>query len=190
MYESVGERLSYCRSLLGFSRQDFVAKFGGLSVPTLSRWELNYNLIPATKLNKLVEFFKKNGIEVSVEWILLNIGQAPINTNLQSFDKLNFDEISYITLYNLRNNVIDFEISQINNSFFEPLLYNGDYVGGVRTSNLETLNNKLCYVYIDKFIYAGIFNFIEMTITNFYKQTLKISSSSRIGAISCISKRL
>jgi transcriptional regulator with XRE-family HTH domain len=189
MYNTVGERISYCRNLLGISRREFVNAFGKITLPTLSRWELDYTAIPTLKLDSLINFFQLNGIDVSAEWILSNNGHPPINTNLQSLDKLNFDELAYITLSNLKNNIEHFEIYQINNNFFEPMLYNGDYVGGILNNNLEMLVNKLCYVIQDKMLYAGIFNFDRTAIFNYYKQSIKINDTSKIGVISWIAKR-
>jgi transcriptional regulator with XRE-family HTH domain len=190
MFESAGERLSYCRNLLGISRHDFANKFGEISVPTLSRWELNYTAIPKIKLENLIKFFKSNGIDVNAEWILFNKGHPPINVNLKSLDNLNFDEISYLTLSNLKNNIPNLEVYQINNNFFEPIIFNGDYIGCMEFSNLEILTNKLCYLFQDRMLYAGIFNFTQMNITNFFKQSIKVDDNTKIGAISWIAKRL
>ncbi len=190
MYKTSGERLSYCRSLLGLSRRQFAEAVGGISVPTISRWELNYTAITRPKLEEIVQFFRNHGIEVTSEWIISNSDQPPINTNLQDLNKLNFDELSYITLTNLKNTIENFEIYQINNNFFEPIIYNGDYIGGVCDNNLEKLTNKLCYVVHDKMVSVGIFNYSQMCIVNFFKQPINITPTVKIGAVSWLAKRL
>lgn len=189
MYKTIGERITYCRNLLGISRREFVEAIGDLSLPTLSRWELNYTEISKPKVEILVNFLKQSGIDVGVEWILTENGQAPINRNLVDFEKLNFDEISYITLSNLKNQIENFEIYQINSNFFEPVIYYGDYIGGLPHSNFEMLTNKLCFIIQNKLVSIGIFNFEHMNISNIYKQTIKIDVITKIGAVLWLAKR-
>lgn len=189
MYDTIGERISYCRNLLGISRDELACSSKVASVATLARWELDYTEIPKLKLEKLIEFFQLNGIDVNIGWILFNNGRSPINTNLQKIDSLNFDELAYVTLSNLKSTIENFEICQINNNFFEPILRSGDYIGGISDNNIETLTNKLCYIEHDKMLSVGIFNFEQMGIVNFFKQIIKINNTTRIGAVSWIAKR-
>ena len=60
MFNSIGERIVYCRGILGYSRKEFAEQMNGISLPTLSRWELNYVRIPDKQLDKLVVFFNEN----------------------------------------------------------------------------------------------------------------------------------
>lgn len=68
MYDNIGERISYCRNLLGISRPKLVKKIGTVSIASMNRWELNLVTIPDHQIIKLVDYFNNNGIIVSAEW--------------------------------------------------------------------------------------------------------------------------
>jgi len=136
-----------------------------------------------------VNFFNQNGIEVSADWVNLRNDQPPINKNLQNIDHFNFDDLAYLTLSALKNSIQGFEIYQLNSNFFEPVLYTGDYIGGVINSNLEMMTNKLCYTVQNKNIFVGIFNFERMAISNLFKQVIQIELSTSIGVVTWIAKR-
>jgi transcriptional regulator with XRE-family HTH domain len=189
MYETIGERITYCRNLLGLSRREVVLLFGSITLPTITRWELNTTNIPTKRLKDLVIFFNANGIMVNEDWLLNGKGAQPVNKNLQSANSLNFDEIAFVNLSSLKSYIQDFEILQINTAFFEPILYNGDYIGGIFQNNIQNLNNKMCFILQNRLITVGIFNDENLILTNFYNQKIKLDSEFKIGQILWTAKR-
>ena len=67
MFDTIGERITYCRSLLGMTRNDLAEKLGGVvSLPTIARWELNTVIPSLKKIDILVSFFISQGISVKI----------------------------------------------------------------------------------------------------------------------------
>tara|TARA_Y100000588_G_C14165272_1_gene886628 strand:+ start:332 stop:517 length:186 start_codon:yes stop_codon:yes gene_type:complete len=54
---SVGDRITYCRSSLNLTRKELANNWGGASIPTLARWELNTVNIPKKKIRFISEIF-------------------------------------------------------------------------------------------------------------------------------------
>lgn len=167
MLNSIGERIAFCRGLLGFTRKEFVNQFKIVTLSTFARWELNTINIPEQKIKKLIEFFNNSGILVKSEWIRYNEGIPPINITLKNFEANNFDEIVYLALNSVSQKIKDFKFFQINNNFFDPILKYGDYVGGITIkNNYEALNNKLCFIKTENEVAAGIFDIISSKLKN------------------------
>ena len=190
MFNTPGERVTYCRGLLGYTRSMLVSEIPGISLSTISRWELGYNEIPETKFDKLVSFFNDKGISVHSNWIKNGTGMPPINTNLNDISNNNFDEISYLTLSNLKQQIKDFEFKQITTNFFNPIFSYGDYAGGVVKENLKLLDNKLCFVISQTDVDVGIFLFNELCIKNFNNEKKYYNNTNIItGEIIWTAKR-
>ena len=113
LLDTQGKRLTYCRILLGLSRQNLIDELGEFTIKTIFRWENDYNQIPDKKLIKLINFFVSKGIQVSVNWMINGIGIHPIHKNIQDIETYNFDEIVYITLSQAKSYIKNFEIFQI-----------------------------------------------------------------------------
>lgn len=189
MFETIGERICYCRNLLNLSQREFAIEFD-LSKPTISRWESNLVKIPIKRLNTLVELLKNHGILVSTHWINTGIGTPPINQNAETIDTLNFDEIAYLTLNNIRQKIKDFEILQLNTKFFEPIFAYADYVAGVPTNDKSSLNGKLCFVVTSKDIIAGIYNYTDKTLKNVFDKLYYLNDNIfTIGEVLWSAKR-
>lgn len=189
MYETIGERICYCRNLLNLSQREFAIAFD-ISKPTITRWESNSVKIPANQINVLVEKFKKYGILVSTKWLLTGVDTPPINENAAELHTLNFDEITYITLNNLKLKIKNFEIFQITNKFFEPILGFADYVAGIPSENKISINGKFCFVITNKDVTVGIYNHTDQTIKNIFEQVYPIKDKIlTIGEVLWIAKR-
>jgi transcriptional regulator with XRE-family HTH domain len=191
MFETLGDRITYCRSLLGVTRKDLSAKLGEvISLPTLSRWEL-YNVQPSSKkISFLVGLFNKYGLNVTEEWIIKGEGLPPISIHLQDFQESDFDIISYNTMTNLRKIIKNFHFSQINNNFFRPLLAYGDYIGGIITDNYSSINGKLCFLCSESLTIAGILDHTKRIVTNLNGEIQEINITEfSIGEIQWISRR-
>ena len=130
-----------------------------ISKTTMTRWELDTIEIPNKKLIQLIEFLKQKQLHVTIEWFSFGIGVEPIIGNRENLQKLNFDEISYNTLCNLKNQINNFEILQLNTNFITPFLNAHDYVGCVFTNDYVSLDQKFCVWVTDKEIIAGIYNY-------------------------------
>lgn len=191
---SIGERISYCRNLLGISRAMLCSELVGLSVPTLTRWELNMVKIPPKRMTLLVDYFSKQNILVTKDWLLFGKGQPPTNLNLKNIQELNFDDIVNQTFLNLRAKISDFSYYQVNNNFLAPFVTSGDYVGGVATNSYENIINKLCFLKGDNLFYVGIASSLyddTINIFNCNNQEKKIDSNKidEFGEIQWMVKR-
>ena len=154
---TVGERINYCRGLLNISRKKMSDMLGDVSVPTLSRWELNVVITPDKKIAKIVDFFHKHGISVSEKWIMTGEGDRPINSNARELEHYCFDELSHEVFFNLEDKIKDFYFKQMVNNFFNPIIKFGDYVAGIKRNSKNDLIGKLCFFSSQQWLYAGIF---------------------------------
>ncbi len=118
MFSTIGDRIVYCRGFLDCTRKEFATQLGDVSLPTLSRWELNYVKIPQKKLERLVHFFNQKGIRVDIDWIRSGQGLPPINLNLKDFQDIKFDEISYSIMIGLHKTIKNFQFKQLNSNFY------------------------------------------------------------------------
>jgi hypothetical protein len=188
--QTTGDRLIYCRGLIGFDRKDLLNAIGnGTSSSSLARWELNQTAIPKSKLKLLVDTFLEHNIRVSIDWLKSGIGVPPINLNLQNLRHLNFDDLTYPILFKLHQNIKDFHFKQVNNNFFSPIVSYGDYVAGVNTDP-KLLDNKFCFM-IDKNVTVGNFSFTEMSLKNINNEYIYIENIETVilGEIIWIARR-
>lgn len=167
MFNTLGERITYCRNLLGLARNEMAEKMAGaISLPTLTRWELNTVTPSSKKIEALNNFFLSQGLTVSLEWLQGGRDFPPLSMDLKKFDSTHFDEIVYTTLVDIRNKIKDFYFQQVNSNFFRPILSFGDYVGGIAETNKKLLDNKLCFLCTESVATAGIYNYKDNVIQN------------------------
>lgn len=178
-FDTIGERICYCRNLLNLSQRDFAEEFK-ISKSTITRWESNEVKISDSRLQTLAESFGKYGILVTANWLNHGVGEPPINQNAAPLDVYNFDEITYLTLNDLKLKIKNFEIYQLTSKFFEPVLSYADYVAGVATDEKSYLNGKLCFVVTSKDVLVGVYDFIEQTLKNFFGKTIDIKNNTLI----------
>jgi transcriptional regulator with XRE-family HTH domain len=192
MFETLGDRITYCRSLLGLTRKGLSDQIRAeISLPTLTRWELDNTEQPNTKkIMLLVDFFKNHGLNVTKEWITKGLGLPPISIHLKDFQDGDFDIISYNTMATLRNRIKHFHFAQINNNFFRPILAYGDYIAGIITENFSAINGKLCFFCSESHTIAGILDYTKKNIINLNGEIQDINFSEySIGEIQWISRR-
>jgi transcriptional regulator with XRE-family HTH domain len=175
LLNTLGARISFCRGMLGLTREKFIENFGIITLSTLARWELNTINIPESKLCLLYNFFLKNGLLLKLEWLRYGEGMPPINVSKTNLNTLNFDEITYTILSLVRKKLNNFKFYQINNTLYEPIIKFGDYIGGIEIlENFISLHNKFCYLKLNNEILIGIFNYECSTliynnnVTNIY----------------------
>lgn len=191
MFDTIGERITYCRSLLGMTRNDLAEKLGGVvSLPTIARWELNTVIPSLKKIDILVSFFISQGISVSTDWVKNGEGYPPISIDLKKFDSSQFDELAYSTLVSIRNIVKDFFFQQVNSNFFRPVTSFGDYVGGIIESNKKLIDKKLCFVSSENHVTAGIYNYEMDGISNISGEVYQLNGQDvKIGEVQWIIRR-
>ena len=192
--KTVGERLNYCRSLLGKSRKEVIDDIRIISLPTLSRWELNTTKIPEKKVDILIRYFSENDILVSREWLMSGLGHSPIDGNLQEFNQKNFDDLALGSLFSLKKEIKDFWFSQVSNNFFSPLASFGDYVGGISkkasTDVFTILKDKICFIYKNKEVFVGILRLNnQVVIENTRNENITIEDDHMIGEMQWLVKR-
>lgn len=193
---SIGDRITYCRSSLCLTRKELIDKWGEASVPTLARWELDTVLIPNKKLISLVEFFQSQGLFVIENWIKDGYGTPPVllKSELEEFD---FDCLAQEKLLDLNRQIKHFAFGQVKNNLMAPIIKYGDYIGGSNLLNeieISTLIGEL--IFIKKSgsgFLVGILEDIqkEITIRNFsnIKEIIKGTQIDLLGRIQWIIRR-
>lgn len=187
---TIGERLSYCRNVLGLSRPELVSAIKNLSVTTLSRWELNYIDIPILQLERMHKFFNKSGILVSLEWLESGLGSPPINSNLLPAEKYNHDEITYFVYSSLKKNIENIENFIVTNNFLEPFINKGDYVLCVKKKLSLELSSKICYTIDDNGLTVGYLDFRTKSLYNILNQDTTKKITNNFGQVLFISKQM
>jgi len=187
MNSLVGDRIKFCRNLLGMTRQEFVLKIGDISPATLERWEYNKIIPSKLKLKQLVCFFNEHNLSVSIEWLIEGIGVSPLN-KISHESSYNFDEYTYITLDRLKQYIPNFTILMCNSNNYAPLINFGDYIGVVFTKKNDKLNNKLCCILKDNILFFGIYTTHIDSLRDLENNMIEVENSE-IGEILWISKR-
>ena len=111
VFNSIGERIIFIRSALRITR-NYLKNEYNISDNTLRTWE-NNKVVPSKKsLGPLIYAFKKEGINVSLDWLETGFGQIPIfNAALETVydehpEKISLDLISsddHRALYEIKN---------------------------------------------------------------------------------------
>lgn len=186
-YETLGERICYCRNLLGLTQREFAVELD-VSKASITRWEIDGVKIPPKQILALIEFFNSRCLLVSHGWLTRGVGTIPILQHITSLEKLNFDELTYVTLNHLKK-INNFEFYQINTKFFEPILSYADYVAGVCVSDKQTLNNKLCFAITPIDIIVGFFDFTCLQLKNINNEIYQLADDFVIGEVLWMSRR-
>ncbi len=145
---SVGDRITYCRSSLNLTRKELANNWGGASIPTLARWELNTVNIPKKKLDSLVKFFNENNLLVNSNWIINGEGVPPVNLSPDIFDDIDFDTLAQETLLSINQKQSNFCFGQVKNNILFPFVKYGDYIGGIKYNdqNISPLQGEFIFV--------------------------------------------
>lgn len=191
MFDTIGDRITYCRSLLRLARNEMAKEVAvNISLPTLARWELNTVSPSLKKIQILADFFVKKGIDVSAEWLKKGEGYPPISLELNKFDVGQFDELAYSVLIGVRNKIRDFYFQQVTSNFLRPIITFGDYIGGVSEENHKSLDNKLCFLYPSDIVTAGIYHHNDNALVNLSGEEYVVSNHEiKIGEIQWIIRR-
>ncbi|WP_298624494.1 hypothetical protein [uncultured Legionella sp.] len=128
LINSIGDRITYCRSSLQLTRKELIDEWEGASVPTLVRWELGTVKIPAKKIPSLVIYFNSKGLIVTESWISQGSGTPPILINEQIFEEIDFDSLAQENLLDLNRKTKNFLFGQVKNNLLSPYIRYGGSV--------------------------------------------------------------
>lgn len=164
---TIGDRITYCRSTIGLTRKELAELWGEVSVPTLSRWELDSIEPTHKKISLIVDFFSSKGLIVSPEWIQSGQGLAPSHLNMSEFTEDDFDALCEQNFLSLNQKIRNFAYYKVTSNFFAPMVRYGDYVGGVRIeANLADCINSLVFVAQENTVHVGFLDNVNVdTIT-------------------------
>ena len=188
IFNTIGERVCYCRNLLGLTQNEFAILFN-ISKPTVARWELNIVETPHKKIKLLVQFYLQHNLLVSEEWLLLGIGIEPYLASTADKPILNFDEVTFKIFNSLRFDNESLDLYQITSNFMNPIIQYADYIVGEKNSNKESLNNKVCFFEKQTEINVGIYNSLDHRITNYFGEIIILQEHDTLGEVKWIIKR-
>ena len=196
---SIGDRITYCRSSLGLTRKELSENWGGASVPSIARWELGTVKIPEKKLLSMIHYFYENGLVITGNWINNGVGTPPLLIQNDQFMELDFDSLAQETLLNINMQQQGFIFGQVRNNLISPIIKYGDYVGGVSVPNylekdiLRSFTDELVFLKKGIGLLVGIFKEIqhEILIRNFSGAFEAVSTGNleAVGRIQWIIRR-
>lgn len=194
---TIGDRITYCRSSLYLTRKELSEKWGIASIPTLARWELNTSKIPIKKLISLIDFFHTHGLFVTESWLIDGIGSPPLLLKSDQFDELDFDTIAQEKLLDINRQVKNFIFGQVKNNLMTPIIKYGDYMGGVDIINnaeLYSLQGEL--IFLKKKVTGIVVGILkecinQISIKNFDKtvEFIEIEHVESLGKIQWLIRR-
>lgn len=186
---SMGDRITYCRSSLQLTRKELVDDWGGASVPTLVRWELGTVKIPTKKIPTLVSYFNSKGLIVTQSWISEGFGAPPILMGEQIFQEIDFDSLVQESFLAINRKIKNFVYGQVKNNLLSPYLRYGDYAGGniVPLDFLPTLCGDIILLKIANGLSVGVLERCEnqLILRNFERS---VQSSFSIDMIELVGK--
>ena len=155
---SIGDRITYCRSSLNLTRKELAKRWGGASIPSLARWELNTVTIPQKKLESLVEFFNERGLLVNIDWVNRGEGIPPVNLGSDIFNEVDFDALAQESLLSINQKQGNFCFGQVKTNVLFPFVKYGDYIGGIKylDKNISSLQGEFIFVLNGSDMFSGI----------------------------------
>lgn len=191
---TLGERILFCRSLLDLTRPELIKDLKIVSESTYARWELGTIKIPEKRILQLVDYYSSKGMIVASEWLRYGTGNIPFFITDNFINKVNFDEIAFLTAEKLKTKIDKFIYFQINNTFYDPVINYGDYVGGIQREDIKLLDAKLCFFKNNDGILVGIFHYSSKNkgrITNCsnISKEIIITQGTIMGGVNWIMKR-
>lgn len=196
LINSVGDRITYCRSSLQLTRKELINEWAGVSVPTLVRWELETVKIPIKKIPSLVNYFNMKGLIVTESWILQGVGALPILMREQTFEEIDFDSLTQENYLTLNQKIKNFVFGQVKNNLLSPHIRYGDYVGGSKSplSVLSSFCGEMIFVKNFSGINIGVLDEYgdQLILRNFERSAQNSFSTNSIeiaGKIQWIARR-
>ncbi|MBA4696967.1 MAG: hypothetical protein H2069_06255 [Legionella sp.] len=183
--DSIGDRITYCRSSLELTRKELIDLWKKASIPTYCRWELDAIQPNFQKISNLAEFFCSQGLIVSPEWIQTGHGPQPSLLNMQEFREDQFDTLCEESFLDLNKKVKNFLFYKVTTNFFSPIARYGDYVAGVRVDDILPENiNTIHAVVFENSVYVG---FLEnkkiLTLKNTQDKVIEFSDYNVLAKV-------
>ena len=146
--EERGKRIQFIRKhLLALSREQFCQQGNPfVTTQTLKSWELAWGSGLTEKgAKQLVDYLKELKIYCTTAWLLHGIGRqaTQLTKDLEYSETLEDQIAKELLLFREQPNAIDAIISD---DAMIPLLYPGNYVGGIVVKDIETAINKDCII--------------------------------------------
>ena len=147
--ESRGKRIRFIRdNLLSKSREEF-CKSAGVTAQALKGWELGWGGgLTQQGAEKFVKRVKELGVYCTEEWLLFGVGKTATyltkDLDIQDSDERHIAK--ELLLFKEIHNSIDVII---HDDAMIPVLYPGNYVGGIITKNIDSIIGKECIVIDD-----------------------------------------
>lgn len=151
-----GRRLKTARNLVNLTRKDIELHYN-INPNTLQAWEEGKNCLPDNKAEIFVDLFTKEGLKVSVDWLLHGSASGIMEAttskteSTQRFQEILsisgdlkfYEEINYFCYHN--PNSVSLMISDYSLS---PVFNTGDYVGGINVleKDLASLIGEFCII--------------------------------------------
>jgi hypothetical protein len=196
LINSMGDRITYCRSTLQLTRKELIDEWAGASIPTLVRWELGTVKIPEKKISSLVSYFNLKGLIVTKDWIFQGSGTPPVLISEQLFDEIDFDSLVQENLLELNRKIKNFIFGQVKNNLLSPHIRYGDYVGGskIPLKVLNTLCGDIVFLKNSNGLNIGVLDECEdqLILRNFERSvqnSFSTDSIDLVGKIQWIAKR-
>lgn len=154
----VGKRIKLARQLANITRKEMTV-LHAINSNTLQAWEKGVNRLTEENALRLVEIFRKSGLVLTVEWLLLGVDPSiTIPTNRkhinQDFkdvlsirgDLKVLEEINYFLNQNLQSISL-----LVTDNAIAPIFNVGDYVGGINlfSSDIDDLVGEFCIITTD-----------------------------------------
>lgn len=144
--EERGKRVQFIRKeLLGLSRSDFCKNFS-LSPQSLKAWELSWGGgLNEDRARDLTCHLKKLGIHTTVPWLMHGIGNPPSPLTNEMYVSEEEEEhiAKELLLFRELSDTVD---TIMDDDSMAPLLYAGDYVGGILVSDPKLAINQMCII--------------------------------------------
>jgi DNA-binding transcriptional regulator YiaG len=144
-----GLRLKAVRKALRFSRPALQRKYG-IKPSTLKNWEDGrFGGLRESSAWQMIEIFTAEGLECTIEWLLLGIGTPPLPDLFPEETPTKAEEIRFIQeeLRVFRKNYADTVDMIISDNTMRPAYSLGDYVAGIRYYEkdfLSVVSGRLC----------------------------------------------
>lgn len=182
---TIGDRITYCRSLIGLTRKELSELWGEASVPTLSRWELDTIEPTKRKISAVAEFFCSKGLIVSPDWIQIGSGSMPSLLDMKEFVEDDFDNMCEQNFLHMNQMIKDFTYYKVTTNFFAPIIRYGDYVGGVKIKTAITENiNSLAFIVHENTVHIGFLGFSDkVLLKNAQGKQIEFSNYSLLAKI-------
>lgn len=155
-----GQRLKLARNLTHLTRKDMYSCYG-VNPNTIQAWEKGAVCLSEKNAQKLIDIFSKEGLNVTIAWLLHGDSSSFISSKLELIGNINEKNTKLKDILTVNGELKFFEeleFFQKNNSnavttavsdeALLPFFRTGDYVGGVLLpkKDLNTLIGQFCII--------------------------------------------